>query len=123
MTRVVGKQSRILVVEDELLLAMLVREELALAGHEVLGPACSHKEAVDFPVSQKPDLVIMDIRLKDSDGVAAAIEIWQRTGVRCVFTSANTDPLTVRRAECLMKPYDLDTVFTAIAAAVAEARG
>src|SRR4051812_39448054 len=113
MTRWGKRKSCILVVEDELLLAMFVHDELALAGYEVLGPVASHSEAVDLAVRHRPDLVLMDIRLKDSDGVAAAIEIWRRTGVRSLFATANTDVRTVERAQpahpvgWLSKPYSV----------------
>jgi CheY-like chemotaxis protein len=67
-----------------------------------------------------PDLIVMDIRLAAGDGIAAAIEIRQRTGIRAVFASAYSDEPTRDRAEpaepagWVPKPYTPSELVTAI---------
>lgn len=104
--------ARILIVEDEYFVGALAEGALADAGYEVVGIARSASEAVEMAVVHKPALVVMDIRLHgDSDGVAAAIEILQRAGARCLFATAHTDDGTRARARAanpsgwLAKPY------------------
>ena len=94
---------KILVVEDEMMLATLVQDELDLAGYEVLGPVATQAEAVEAALDGNPDLIVMDIRLQTGDGIDAAIEIRKRTGIRVVFASAYSDQLTLTRAQ-LAKP-------------------
>jgi DNA-binding NarL/FixJ family response regulator len=98
----------------------LVEDELVLAGYEVLGPVATQADAVKAAVEGNPDLVVMDIRLEAGDGIDAAIEIKERTGVRAVFATAFGDGPTLARAELAMpvgwvpKPYGPSELLTAI---------
>lgn len=72
-------------------------------------------EAISMAESEKPDLVIMDIRLAGRrDGVEAAIEIFSTLGIRSIFASAHADNETRKRAApaspigWLQKPYPAD---------------
>jgi DNA-binding NarL/FixJ family response regulator len=105
---------RILVVEDDYLVSSEMEAELVAAGFDVVGIATSAQEAVHLALSEEPDLVVMDIRLDGHrDGVDAALEIFNATGIRSLFASAHHDPETRRRAEpCqplgwLNKPYTM----------------
>jgi DNA-binding NarL/FixJ family response regulator len=116
---------RILVVEDEYLLSAMIEDALVQAGHEVVGIARSASEAIEIAMSRKPALVIMDIRLHGPrDGIEAAVEILQQTGVRCLFASAHADDDTRRRAAAaqphgwLAKPYHADDLVRAVAAVI-----
>ena len=94
---------RVLIVEDEMILAMHLATLLADFGHEVCGTARAADEALAQAIALKPDIVLTDIRLaRGSSGVDLARELHARTGVRCIFVSANLDE-PARKA---LEPYD-----------------
>jgi DNA-binding NarL/FixJ family response regulator len=116
---------RILVVEDDYLLAIALEAALVDVGHEVVGVAQSAQQAVCLAIENKPDLAVMDIRLLGSrDGVDAAIEIYQRSGMRCLFATAHDDPETKSRAAeaaplgWLPKPYTTAALHSALGQAI-----
>jgi DNA-binding NarL/FixJ family response regulator len=118
-------KARVLIVEDETLLSMVVEDALTDQGYEVVGTARSEREAVMLAVAHAPDLVLMDIRLAgNSDGIAAAAEILERTGIRCLMATAFTDERTRQRAApvqplgWLAKPYDQEDMMHAVAQAL-----
>jgi DNA-binding NarL/FixJ family response regulator len=94
--------ARVLIVEDELLLAESLEDMLTEDGHEVCGTARSADEAVRLARTQNPDVVLMDVKLASSrDGIHAAEEIRQRQTCRVVFLTAYADAATrdrIRRA-------------------------
>jgi CheY-like chemotaxis protein len=92
----------ILIVEDEFFIALDAQEQAEQLGHRVIGIAVSAEQALALIQGEKPDVVLMDIRLTgDRDGIDAAREIRERFGIQSIFVSANTDPSTRRRAEAL----------------------
>jgi CheY-like chemotaxis protein len=112
---------RILIVEDEPMLAMMIEDSLKEQGYIVVGSAVEGLDAVAMAVAHKPDLVVMDIRLANgSDGIAAAIEIRRRTGTRSLFASAHSDARTVQRGQAadpagwLAKPYSNEKLMAAV---------
>ncbi len=91
---------RVLIVEDEALIALELEDMLAMLGLEVVGTAQSADEAVRTAAATKPDFVTMDVSLLGArDGVSAAAEIYDRFGLRSVFITAYGDPQTAERAE------------------------
>jgi len=116
---------RILIVEDEILLSMAVEDALTFEGYDVVGTARSADEAISMAVAHGPDLILMDIRLAgNSDGIAAAAQILERTGIRCLMATAHTDAATLARASAvrplgwLPKPYDEADMVRAVADAL-----
>ena len=110
---------RILIVEDDYLVAMEAEAALVEAGFEAAGIASSAEEAVA--------LAVMDIRLIGRrDGVDAALDIFRETGVRCVFATAHHTLETRARAAptdplgWLPKPYSMDDLVEVIRFALAE---
>ncbi|MBB6250520.1 response regulator [Nitrospirillum iridis] len=88
---------RIVIVEDEALIALGLEQILLQQGHEVCAVAACVDEAVAAVDRHRPDLVLMDVMLRGGDdGVDAAERIWTRFGVRSLFTSA-VDAGTLRR--------------------------
>src|SRR5689334_6274499 len=82
------KRDRILIVEDDLLIASQMETALIDAGFEVTGTASTGKEALHLADTQSPALVVMDIRLAgDRDGIDTALELFRSHGIRCVFAS------------------------------------
>jgi two-component system, response regulator PdtaR len=96
----VGKSSlKILIVEDEFFIALDTEEQAKALGHSVVGIAVSADEAVRMTGEEKPDVVLMDIRLNGAtDGITAARDIRSRYGIQSIFVTANTDPSTLMRA-------------------------
>jgi two-component system, response regulator PdtaR len=86
---------RVLIVEDEAIIALDLAMLVADFGHTVCGIAHSASGAIQQAAFQAPDLVLMDIRLANgSSGIDAAREIHARYGLRCIFLSANLDEPT-----------------------------
>jgi len=107
-----GKK-RILVVEDETIVAMDLRLRLEDLGYTVTATAASGKDAIKEAEDTLPDLALMDIVLRGSmDGIEAAGEIGNRLGIPVVFVSAYTDVETLKRAKVsgpfgyIVKPFD-----------------
>ncbi|CUT12660.1 Sensor protein [Bradyrhizobium sp.] len=91
-----------LIVEDEFFIALDAEEQVKSLGHSVVGTAVSAEQAIRLAGEEKPDLVLMDIRLIGPvDGITAAQEIRSRYGVEAIFVTANTDPSTLARAESI----------------------
>src|SRR5215218_5384576 len=100
MTAVSTTGARILVVEDETLIAEEIEDSLRELGYEVLGRASSADEAIGAVAQRRPDIVLMDIRLRGlRDGIQTAEELRDRFRVPVVFLSAHADEVTLRRAK------------------------
>lgn len=94
-----ARRLRVAIVEDEAIIAIELEELLTAIGAEVVGVALTAEEAVRLAEEERPDAMTMDVRLKgERDGITAALEIYERFGIRCVFVSAYGDAETVARA-------------------------
>jgi DNA-binding NarL/FixJ family response regulator len=116
---------QVLIVEDEFFVALDLETTLQRAGFEVVGVARNAADAVRLAEAHQPSVVVMDVRIVgERDGIDAAIEIFQRFGIRSVFATAHHDPLTITRAApanaagWLVKPYSSEAVIAAVEAAV-----
>lgn len=90
---------RVMIVEDEAIIAMSIEWTLQELGAEVVGVAMSAAEAVSLATLHRPDCVTMDINIKgDRDGVSAAIELYEVLGIRVIFISAYGNDETKARA-------------------------
>jgi PAS domain S-box-containing protein len=114
-------KARILVVEDEAVVAAAIAKCLQGLGHEVPAVVASGEEAVRRAVSLDPDLVLMDIRLKGPiDGIEASRRISQRLKTPIIFLTAYSDDETLLRARVtepygyILKPFDEKTLKAAI---------
>ena len=118
-------KGRVLIVEDDVPLSTVVEDTLTYEGYAVVGTARSADEAISMAVDHGPDLVLMDVKLLDnSDGIAAAGEILERTGIRCLMATGQTDAKTKARAALvqplgwLPKPYGNEEMVQAVADAM-----
>jgi len=107
------QQRRILVVEDEMIVAMDIAQGLRRLGYEVTSVVDTGERAMAAAEADRPDLILMDIRLKGSlDGIDAARIIRRRMAVPVVFLTAYADATTVERSKevapygYLVKPFD-----------------
>ena len=113
--------ARVLVVEDQFLVAHDCELQLQSAGFECVGLASTADEAINLACRHRPDLILMDVRLASrTNGVAAAIEIFERFGIRCIFTSGHADLATHAEAAqaqplgWLRKPYTAEALIEAV---------
>ena len=120
---------RVLVVEDDFLIAMQTEIALTAAGFEVVGPATTAEEAVALAGDTQPTLAVMDIRLASSrDGIDAARQLYEDFAIRCIFATAHDDAHTRGRAEpyaplgWLPKPYTMASLVAVVAEALARLR-
>ena len=106
------QRPRLLIVEDEALLAMDMETTLESNGMDVVGIADTEEEALREVRALSPDIVLMDIRLRSGDGISAARAIMNMGRVCVIFVSGNSDPNTyaaasqLRPAGWIRKPYD-----------------
>ncbi|NYT05626.1 MAG: response regulator [Methanomicrobiales archaeon] len=112
---------RILVVEDEQIVAMELKATLEKLGYEVAGSANNGPDAIDRAGSLSPDVVLMDIRLKGPmDGIEAAAAIAERFDLPVVYLTAHSDFDTLGRAletqpyGYLIKPFNDRTLYSTI---------
>ena len=121
--------TRILIVEDEGIVASDIDRQLARLGYRVVGIASTGEEAVALAGRLTPDLVLMDIRLAGPmDGIDAATTIRSRFSIPSVFLTAYaTDEMVDRakRAEplgYLIKPFDEHSLRTTVEIALHKSR-
>jgi CheY-like chemotaxis protein len=95
----------ILVVEDEGIVAQEIKSRLKKSGYAVCAVAHDGRTAIAQAGEMRPDLVLMDIRLKgEMDGIEAAGLIRDRFNIPVVYLTAYTDPATLERAK-VMEPF------------------
>lgn len=104
---------KILIVEDEIIIAMEIAERLESMGYEVLRIVANGKMAVEVVKTQKPDLILMDIMIQgDMDGVETANQIRTFSDTPVIYLTANADEATLQRAKVsdafgyLIKPFE-----------------
>lgn len=92
-------QRRILIVEDEAIIAMELRETLQHLGYSVVGSELRGEDAVPAAGKLRPDVVLMDIHLKGKmDGIEAADRIARRYDIPVIYITAHSDHETLSRA-------------------------
>jgi PAS domain S-box-containing protein len=105
--------NRILIVEDEAIVAMDIEDRLTALGYQVAGRATSGEQALELVESGRPDLILIDIRLAGKvDGIMTAREIRRRFHLPAIFLTAYSEDETLERAKLaepfgyLFKPFD-----------------
>jgi len=106
-------KAKVLLVEDEAVIAEDLREYLYCLGYDVMGLVRSAAAAVRAIEQQRVDLVLMDISLRGRlEGIEATVEIEDRFGVPVIYLSGCTWPEIAARVVCsqpsgfVAKPYD-----------------
>ncbi len=106
-------KASILIVEDEAIVAEDLSQKLGRLGYEVCGITASGAQAVQLARERRPDLVLMDIRLRGRmDGVAAAQIIRRECDLAVIYLTAHSDPATLHRAKLsepfgyILKPFE-----------------
>lgn len=120
---------KVLIAEDESLVARQLEQTVRGLGHQVVGTAGTGRRAVELARTLEPDLVLLDIGLPDMDGIAAAQEILGIRAVPIIIVTGRPDPDLVERAAFagvftyLLKPVtrrDLDAAIRTAWARFAE---
>lgn len=121
--------ARVLVIEDEAVVAIDVCHRLRRLGYVVAGQADTGEEALRLAGELAPDLMLMDIMLAGQmDGIDAAAAIRDRYGVPVVFLTAHSDRATLRRAGAagpygyLIKPFEERELQSALEIALYKSR-
>lgn len=104
---------KLLIVEDESIVALDIKHRAEALGYEVVGIAASGEEAIELAREKKPDIVLMDIILKsEMDGIEAAEIIKREHDIPVVYLTAYSDKETLERAKLtepfgyLIKPFE-----------------
>jgi PAS domain S-box-containing protein len=97
------EKARILIVEDETVIALGIESKLQILGYEVTSIVNSGDKAIEKAESEKPDLILMDIRLKgEMDGIDAAEVIRNKFGIPVIFSTAYLDQERIERVKITM---------------------
>jgi len=118
-------ETKILIVEDEAIVAEDIRNSLQNLGYTISAVVSSGEEAITKIEEDMPDLVLMDTVLKgDMDGIEAAGQIHSRFNIPVVYLTAFTDKKTIERAKLtepfgyIVKPFDDKELHTAVEMAI-----
>ena len=86
------KSLRIVIADNESLIRLDIREMLEDAGHEVVGEAVNGRKAVELTRQHRPDLVLMDIKMPEMDGITAAGKIYADKIAPVILLTAFSQP-------------------------------
>jgi PAS domain S-box-containing protein len=116
---------KILVVEDNRIVAEDIKNNLEEMGYAVSGIASSGKRALAAVEEELPDIAIMDIRLgKGMNGIDTAAQLRQTFGIPIIYLTAHADEKTISRAKItepyayLVKPFDVEELQSAVEIAI-----
>ncbi len=119
---------KLLIVEDELLIAEDLRMQLTKLGYHVIGMAVSYLEAIELIMEDLPDLVLLDINIKgDKDGIELGHFLHFEVEIPFIYLTSHSDSNTLARAKetqpdaYLLKPYKKEGLYTAIEIALSNA--
>ena len=114
------KSLRLVIADNESIIRLDLREMLEDAGHEIVGEAVNGRKAVELTRMHRPDLVIMDIKMPEMDGITAARKISEEKTAPVLLLTAFSQPEIVEQAKdsgvlgYLVKPVQESNLFPAI---------
>ena len=95
-----GSKTRVLIVEDDMIIAANISLQLSKLGYEITGIESRGEEAIIHARLNTPDLVLMDINLKGSiDGIETAYAMQNTSDIPIVYITANNDESTFAKAK------------------------
>ena len=115
---------RVLIAEDDPLVAITLSDQLAELGHTVTAVASDGQEAIDMATREPPELALLDIKMPNVDGITAAEQISAQVDIPMLMLTAYSDrPLVLRAAEAgalgyLLKPISSEELAANISLAV-----
>ncbi len=101
MAAVVEESSKgVLIVEDELIIALMIERMVQNLGHKVLAKVTSGEAAIEAAKEHRPDVILMDIRLQgEMDGIDAMSVIRRTSNIPVIFITGNSDENYRKRVE------------------------
>jgi CheY-like chemotaxis protein len=115
LTELLGKEKKVLIVEDDMIISLVIENMVKELGHKVVGKAASGQEAIDLALENSPDLILMDIRLKgEMDGIEAVTAIQEKISTSVIYLTGNSDRVNYDRAratkciDLITKPFTLN---------------
>lgn len=119
---------RVLIAEDDPLVAVTLSDQLSELGHTVVAVASDGQEAIDMARRERPEIALLDIKMPNVDGITAAEQIGEQLDIPMLMLTAYSDrPLVLRAAEAgalgyLLKPVSAEELAANIALATARHR-
>ncbi|GLR17457.1 LytR/AlgR family response regulator transcription factor [Portibacter lacus] len=117
----IAKPNKIMIVEDEMLIAADISIELTTEGYEVVGIFTKAEDALKALEESTPEIILMDIVLSgEMNGITAAIEIFKLYKTPVIFLTSSADDATFRKAKeakpyaFISKPFRKDDLLRAI---------
>ncbi len=114
-------ETKVLIVEDEAIVALEIQDRLVMLGYKVCNIASSGEKAVALAEATSPNLILMDVKLKGNmNGIEAAKIIKERFGIPSIFITAFSDENTLKQIkeflhyECLLKPFEEEELKEAV---------
>jgi two-component system, response regulator PdtaR len=114
-------RKKILIVEDEFIIAMLIEKQITRLGYNVVDKVTSGAKAIEAVKTYRCDLILMDIKIiGDIDGIETMREIRKFSEVPVIYITGNSDPVTKQKAfetgpaGYIIKPIETDTLRNAI---------
>lgn len=125
MLSTINTNHRVLIAEDEAIVAVDIQSQLEVLGYTVADVATTGEEACDKAIELFPDIVLMDIRLNGPlDGIEAAETIRRKVDIPIVFLTAYADQDTLQRAKAagpygyLVKPFNERDLYATVEIAI-----
>ncbi len=122
-------QKKVMIVEDEGVVALSLKSTLSKMGYSVTGIAITGREALKMAVETQPDVILMDIHLKgEMDGIETTEKIHEVSDIPVIYLTAYTDEETLNRAlktdicSYLVKPYNPRELYSNIEFAIYKRR-
>lgn len=115
-----NKSLRLVIADNESIIRMDLREMLEEAGHEIVGEAVDGRKAIELTRMHRPDLVIMDIKMPEMDGITASRKIAEEKLAPVLLLTAFSQPEIVEKAKdsgvlgYLVKPVRESNLFPAM---------
>ena len=118
-------KKQVLIVEDESIVALEISSYVKSLGYEVVGTTSNADDAVRLALAKKPDVILMDVRLKgDEDGISAANRIMDKENISIIYITAFSDDESIERAvetnpaAYLTKPFNRKELAAALKIAI-----
>lgn len=117
----------VLIVEDDMIISMVLERMITKLGHTVVDKVITGHDAIDRATNLDPDLILMDIQLKDDiDGISAMQQIREKSEVPVIYITGNSDQYNLSRAQetnfvdYLVKPIQMNHLKSSINKAFSE---
>lgn len=118
---------RILIADDEHLMATGLASSITSLGYTVVGPVSDGRAAIEVAKKDPPDLAVLDIRMPDVEGLDAAEVLWEELAIPSVIVSAFSDKRYIEHAQqigvfgYLLKPVSTENLRVTLSIAWARA--